>query len=307
MRQNTIRLVIIHLSAILVWVMASGLAFGTDPVTVQDRLPGLAVGVLKSATLQDMPQDMLLHAGFLTIRQSFIKRLLAATDPKLRAQMKKNLFFVLEQETTRRLIISEAKASDDELSGLPDEQAIKLYLERIAQRAAVTNAEARAFYDANSEMMGGMPFDQVKESVYGFLLQQKKGAVIDAHIRNMGRRYHIRINAEWVKAQAVPAKDNPVDRARASGKPSMIEFGATGCIPCDRMQPILEKLRKKYPQKLNVVFVHVRENQILAARYGIRSIPVQAFFDSDGKEIFRHTGFFPEAEVAKQIVKLGLK
>jgi len=167
--------------------------------------------------------------------------------------------------------------------------------------------KARAFYDANTEMMGGMPFDQVKESVHDFLLNQKRGVIIDAHARNMGRRYNIRVNAEWVKAQAVLAKDNPVDRARASGKPSMIEFGATGCIPCDRMQPILEKLRKKYLQKLNMIFVHVRENQILAARYGIRSIPVQVFFDEKGREVFRHQGFYAESEVAKQIGKLGVK
>ena len=45
------------------------------------------------------------------------------------------------------------------------------------------------------------------------------------------------------------------------------------------MQPILDKLRKDFPEKLNVVFVHVREEQILASRYGIRSIPVQVFDD----------------------------
>lgn len=307
MQQNSVRFVMLYLSAALVWaVAAAAFAFGAGPDTVQERFPGLAAGILKSAALQAMPQDLLLDAGILTIRQSFIGELLAGTDPKLRPQVKKNLFFLLEQEATRKLIVSEAKTSDDGLSGLPDAQAIQVYLERIAQRTAVTDAEARAFYEANKEMMGGMPFDQVRESVHGFLLQQKKDAIIDAHIRNMGRRHHIRVNAEWVKAQSVPARDNPVDRARASGKPSMIEFGATGCIPCDMMQPILEKLRKKYPQKLNVVFVHVRENQILTARYGIRSIPVQAFFDKNGQEVFRHKGFYAESEVVKQLKKIGV-
>jgi len=36
----------------------------------------------------------------------------------------------------------------------------------------------------------------------------------------------------------------------------MAEFGATGCVPCDMMQPILNTLRKEFPEKLNVVFVH---------------------------------------------------
>jgi len=86
-----------------------------------------------------------------------------------------------------------------------------------------------------------------------------------------------------------------------------VEFGATGCVPCDMMQPILDNLRKDYPQKLNVVFVHVREEQVLAARYGIRSIPVQVFFDAQGQEVFRHVGFFAQAEVDKQLAAMGVR
>jgi len=44
----------------------------------------------------------------------------------------------------------------------------------------------------------------------------------------------------------------------------------------------------------------------LTARYGIRSIPVQAFFDQAGKEVFRHEGFFPEPEVLGQLDKMGV-
>ncbi len=130
--------------------------------------------------------------------------------------------------------------------------------------------------------------------------------IIDAHIANLGKEAHVRLNRDWVKKQAQLAMDNPVDQARKSGKPSMVEFGSTGCVPCDMMQPILEKLRKKYPDKLNVVFVHVGENQMLGARFGIRVIPVQVFYDAKGKEVFRHQGFYAEAEVLKQIKKLGV-
>ena len=73
------------------------------------------------------------------------------------------------------------------------------------------------------------------------------------------------------------------------------------------MQPILDKLRKTRGDRLNVVFVNVREDQLLGARFGIRSIPVQVFYDRAGKEVFRHIGFFAEAEVNKQLEKLGLK
>lgn len=115
------------------------------------------------------------------------------------------------------------------------------------------------------------------------------------------------VNGEWVKSQYAFARDNPVDKARTSGRPTLIEFGASGCVPCDMMQPILDKLRKNYAERLNVVFVHVGEEKILAARFGIRAIPVQVFFDRQGKEVFRHEGFFAEAEVNKVLAKMGVQ
>jgi thioredoxin 1 len=73
------------------------------------------------------------------------------------------------------------------------------------------------------------------------------------------------------------------------------------------MSPILETLRKKCEGKANVVFVHVREEQILAARYGIQSIPVQVFFDRSGKEMFRHVGFFPQEEMERKLAEMGVR
>ena len=57
----------------------------------------------------------------------------------------------------------------------------------------------------------------------------------------------------------------------------------------------------------NVLFVHVREQEILAARYGISSIPVQVFFDKAGKEVFRHVGFFPQEDVERKLKEMGVR
>lgn len=115
----------------------------------------------------------------------------------------------------------------------------------------------------------------MKESVKQVLVQQKRQDTFDSYLKGLGADRNIRINRDWVKTQYALAMDNPVDRARISGKPTMVEFGAKGCVPCDMMQPILERLRKKYHGKLNVVFVHVGERRVLGVRFGIRSIPVQ--------------------------------
>jgi len=73
------------------------------------------------------------------------------------------------------------------------------------------------------------------------------------------------------------------------------------------MAPILEELKTEYAGKANVLFVHVRQEQILAARFGIQSIPVQVFFDKGGQEVFRHTGFFPKEEILKQLRSIGVE
>jgi thioredoxin 1 len=98
-----------------------------------------------------------------------------------------------------------------------------------------------------------------------------------------------------------------VDKARASGKPSLVDFGSTGCRPCDMLAPILEALKEKYAGKLNVLFIHIGQEQILASRYGIQTIPAQVFFDKNGKEVFRHIGFFPQDEIEKKLAELGFK
>ena len=118
---------------------------------------------------------------------------------------------------------------------------------------------------------------------------------MDEHVRTLGQRISIEVSASWTKEQAALAKDNPVDKARSSGKPSLVDFGSTGCRPCDMLAPILETLKTKYAGKVNVLFIHVGQEQILAARYGIQTIPMQFFYDKDGKEVFRHVGFWPQA------------
>jgi thioredoxin 1 len=73
------------------------------------------------------------------------------------------------------------------------------------------------------------------------------------------------------------------------------------------LAPILETLKGKYAGKLNVVFVHVGQEQILAARYGIVSIPTQFFYDKDGKEVFRHVGFIPQQDIEKKLAEMGVQ
>ncbi|HOL21652.1 MAG TPA: thioredoxin family protein [bacterium] len=87
--------------------------------------------------------------------------------------------------------------------------------------------------------------------------------------------------------------------------PHLIEFGSEGCVPCKMMKPIIAELDKEYKGQMVIKFIDVYENPSIAEKYGIRAIPTQIFFDADGKEIARHTGFFPKDEILAQWKSLG--
>ena len=92
-------------------------------------------------------------------------------------------------------------------------------------------------------------------------------------------------------------------------KLSFIELGSVNCIPCKAMQPIMESVRLKYPDQVEVIFhdVWTPEGRPFGDQYGIRVIPTQVFLDAEGKEYFRHEGFFPEEELVAILVRGGLK
>lgn len=88
--------------------------------------------------------------------------------------------------------------------------------------------------------------------------------------------------------------------------PRFLELGADKCIPCKMMQPILDELRAEYPGKLQVDFIDVWKNPKEADRYNVQGIPTQIFFDANGKEVFRHYGFYPKEDILAKFKELGI-
>lgn len=82
-----------------------------------------------------------------------------------------------------------------------------------------------------------------------------------------------------------------------SGKLMMVDFWASWCGPCRMLSPVIEDLDKKYEGKAVIGKVNVDEEQELAIRYGVMSIPTVIFF-KDGKEIDRKVGVMPDKAFA---------
>jgi peptidylprolyl isomerase len=99
----------------------------------------------------------------------------------------------------------------------------------------------------------------------------------------------------------------PLPQALTNGKLTLAEFGRGTCIPCKQMKPILEKMALDYQDRMNVCIISIDEYRDLTNSYNIMAIPTQIGFDSSGKEIFRHVGFWSEEEIVAQLKKSGIE
>jgi len=282
-----------------------------SPPTLEQTYLGLSSGPLRQAKLVDLPLGTLLRAGAVVVTEEQVIAYIIRAAEQVHPQLDKNRFFVLEQVAVRALLLAEAQewARTQQISTTEETSPslIEAYLQSIAGKVGVSDEEIQVFFEQNKDMFGGATFEQVAPMIRPYLLGQKRDEAVAAHVNTLSKRHPVEMAAHWVKTQAPASLDNPVDKARRSGMPTLVDFGAQGCGPCDMMTPILEELRLAYADRCNILFVPVGEQQILAARYNIQSIPVQMFFDKDGKEVFRHIGFFPKEQIVAKLAELGVE
>jgi len=92
-----------------------------------------------------------------------------------------------------------------------------------------------------------------------------------------------------------------VDVLEASRQaPVLVDFWAPWCGPCRTLSPVLAAAEAEYQGRLKVVKLNVDENQELAARFGVRSIPFVVAF-VDGQAVDSFVGVLP-AEALRQFI-----
>jgi len=84
--------------------------------------------------------------------------------------------------------------------------------------------------------------------------------------------------------------------------PVMVDFWAPWCGPCRMVSPVIEKLAGKYSGRIKVVKVNVDDNQELAMKYNIMSIPTIVLF-KEGKAVDQAIGAAPSDFYEKLLSK----
>lgn len=126
----------------------------------------------------------------------------------------------------------------------------------------------------------------------GFIFNQNFGQVIAAAKPEAGK--------------VIEASQNYLEPGK-NKRMMMMDLGSTTCIPCKMMVPVMDELAKELQGKVDIQFVNVNKRGDLAQKYKIYAIPTQIFFDKNGKERFRHQGFYPKEDIMAKLKELGLK
>jgi len=113
------------------------------------------------------------------------------------------------------------------------------------------------------------------------------------------------VSSKSVKHKTVTGHKKQITRHKVT----FIELGSVRCIPCKEMQPIMKSIEEKYGSQVKVIFYDVWTplGKTYGDKYTVQLIPTQVFLDKNGKEFFRHEGFFPEEELVKVLKSKGVK
>jgi thioredoxin 1 len=90
------------------------------------------------------------------------------------------------------------------------------------------------------------------------------------------------------------------DEVLKSENPVIVDFWAEWCGPCHAVAPVLDKIAAERDGELKIVKVNIDEEQELAMRYGVASIPTMILF-RDGEPAAAAIGAQPKAALERSL------
>ena len=178
---------------------------------------------------------------------------LAAVDALIRPQLVeiRSREHQLRAQALDELIAQELIAKEAAARGVAVEALEKSEVE---DKAVVTDAEAKAFYDANKARVGSTPEAEALKQIKDGLGQQRQGERRSAFARELRSKYEVKVLLEPYRV-SVDLADAPV-RGAARAPVTIVEFSDFQCPFCVRARPTVAKVREAYGDKVRWVFRH---------------------------------------------------
>ncbi|MCS6902694.1 MAG: thioredoxin [Candidatus Bipolaricaulota bacterium] len=85
-----------------------------------------------------------------------------------------------------------------------------------------------------------------------------------------------------------------------SSQPALVDFYADWCGPCRAIAPIVEEIAHELAGRLKVAKLDVDQNQEIALKYGVQSIPTLILF-KNGQEVERWIGYMSKSKLLSKI------
>ncbi|MGI6295606.1 MAG: thioredoxin family protein [Armatimonadota bacterium] len=295
---------LIGVSVAICALVAAACAFAAAAQTVEAAYPGFASDALRYAILTDLPKNVILQTGDYTIGPNDLNAQIRQAPEEYWPQMKRNLFFVLEGLAGNALLQYEADLwAEKNPTRLPEnpEETMQVFLDDVTPDANVSDEEVKAYFEAEKAAHPDLKFEDVKDNLTAFLISGKETQLRREYVAGLGKRYVIKIDKTWFAKQHSAAIDNPLDKARKSGKATFAAFTSENCQPCKQMQPTLDAVKKDCANLGNIIIVSTDKDPLLGTRYSVDSVPTQIFFDKTGKEVFRHMGLLTKEQIQEKL------
>lgn len=100
------------------------------------------------------------------------------------------------------------------------------------------------------------------------------------------------------------APQSDFDALLSDDKPVLVDFWAAWCPPCRAIAPTLDRLAVETAGQAAIAKIDIDQNQDLASRLGVRSIPTLVIF-KNGKEVDRLVGVQSKEVLAERLARAG--